>query len=64
MENPRQIINSFLSSKHKPEELKSALFHAAEAAEQVGMTYMEATFQLGEHAKEEEIGRASCRERV
>ena len=53
MENPRQIINLFLSSKHKPEELKSALFRAAEAAEQVGMTYMEATFQLGEHAKEE-----------
>lgn len=53
MENPRQIINLFLSSKHKPEELKGALFRAAEAAEQVGMTYMEATFQLGEHAKEE-----------
>ncbi len=53
MDSPRQIINLFLSSKHKPEELKSELFRAAEAAEKSGMTYMEATFQLGEHAKDE-----------
>lgn len=53
MDNSHQIINQFLAAKHKPEELKSALFRAAEAAEQSGMTYMEATFQLGEHAKDE-----------
>lgn len=53
MDSPRQIINLFLSSKHKPEELKCELFRAAEAAEKSGMTYMEATFQLGEHAKDE-----------
>lgn len=53
MDSPRQIINLFLSSKHKPEELKGELFRAAEAAEKSGMTYMEATFQLGEHAKDE-----------
>lgn len=53
MDSPRQIINQFLNGKHKPEELKSELFRAAEAAEKSGMTYMEATFQLGEHAKEE-----------
>lgn len=53
MENPRQIVNLFLSTKHKPDTLKSELFRAAEAAEEIGMTYMEAAFQLGEHAKEE-----------
>ena len=53
MESPRQIINLFLSKKHSPEELKGGLFRAAEAAEKIGMTYMEATFQLGDHAKEE-----------
>lgn len=53
MENPRQIVNLFLSTKHKPDTLKSELFRAAEAAEEIGMTYMEAAFQLGEHAKDE-----------
>lgn len=53
MDNPRQIINQFLSGSHKPEDLKGELFRAAEAAEQTGMTYMEATFQLGEKAKSE-----------
>ena len=53
MDSPRQIINLFLSNRHKPEDLKGELFRAAEAAEKSGMTYMEATFQLGEHAKDE-----------
>lgn len=53
MESPRQIINQFLSNNFSSEDLKGELFRAAEAAEQVGMTYMEATFQLGDHAKEE-----------
>lgn len=53
MDSPRQIINQFLNGKHKPDELKGELFRAAEAAEKSGMTYMEATFQLGERAKEE-----------
>lgn len=53
MDNPRQIINQFLSGSHKPEDLKSELFRAAEAAEQTGMTFMEATFQLGDKAKSE-----------
>ena len=38
MDSPRQIINQFLNGKHKPEELKSELFRAAEAAEKSGMT--------------------------
>ena len=53
MDSPRQIINLFLSNRHKPEDLKGELFRAAEAAEKSGMTYKEATFQLGEHAKDE-----------
>lgn len=53
MESPRQIIDTFLKSTHTSAELKDALFHAAEAAQKEGWTYMEAAFQLGEHAKDE-----------
>lgn len=53
MDSPRKIVNEFLSKRHKPENVKAELFRAAEAAEEIGMTYMEAAFQLGEHAKED-----------
>ena len=53
MEEQRVIINQFLKAKHTPSDLKEALFKAAEAAREEGWTYMEAAFQLGDHAKEE-----------
>ncbi len=53
MEAPKVIINNFIKSTHKPAELKDALFHAAEAAQAEGWTFMETSFQLGGKAKDE-----------
>jgi len=53
MESPRAIIDTFLKATHSKNDVKEALFKAAEAAQEEGWTYMEATFQLGEKAKDE-----------
>lgn len=53
MDSPKVTINNFLKSNHAPNELKAALFRAAEAAHSEGWTFMETSFQLGSKAKEE-----------
>ncbi len=53
MESSRLIIDAFLKAAHSKNDIKDALFKAAEAAQEEGWTYMEATFQLGEKAKDE-----------
>lgn len=50
---PRAIINSFLKTHCPEEELRDALFNAASAAHDLGWTYMDASFQLGEKARED-----------
>ncbi len=49
----KEIINTFLKGSHSATEIKDALFHAAEAAQKEGWTFMETSFQLGVKAKEE-----------
>lgn len=53
MDLPKVVINKFLKESHSPSEVKDALFHAAEAAQSEGWTFMETSFQLGGKAKEE-----------
>lgn len=50
---PRAIINSFLKTHCPEEELRDALFNAASAAHDLGWTFMDASFQLGEKARED-----------
>lgn len=50
---PRAIINSFLKTHCPEEELRDALFNAASAAHDLGWTFMDASFQLGEKASED-----------
>lgn len=53
MESPKAIIANFLKESHSPAEVKEALFHASEAAQSEGWTFMETSFQLGGKAKDE-----------
>lgn len=53
MDLPKVVINRFLKESHSPSEIKEALFHAAEAAQAEGWTFMETSFQLGGKAKDE-----------
>ena len=55
MEGARKIINKFLTTKYSGNELKSELFRAGEAACEEGWTYMDAAFQLGQKAQDEQI---------
>lgn len=50
---PRAIINSFLKTHCPEDELRDALFNAASAANDLGWTFMDASFQLGEKAHED-----------
>ncbi len=56
MDLPKVVINRFLKETHSATEIKEALFHAAEAAQAEGWTFMETSFQLGGKAKDEGLG--------
>ena len=63
MESARKVINTFLKTKYNPNDLKSELYKAGEAAKEEGWTFMDASFQLGGKAFAAEK-RASEREEV
>ena len=53
MESARKVINTFLKTKYNPNDLKSELYKAGEAAKEEGWTFMDASFQLGGKARDE-----------
>ena len=53
MESARKVINLFLKTKFNPNDLKSELYKAGEAAKEEGWTFMDASFQLGGKARDE-----------
>jgi len=53
MESARKVINLFLKTKYNPNDLKSELYKAGEAAKEEGWTFMDASFQLGGKARDE-----------
>lgn len=53
MESARKVINTFLKTKFNPNDLKSELYKAGEAAKEEGWTFMDASFQLGGKARDE-----------
>ena len=53
MESARKVINTFLKTKYNPNDLKSELYKAGEAAKEEGWTFMDASFQLGGKARDD-----------
>ena len=53
MESARKVINLVLKTKYNPNDLKSELYKAGEAAKEEGWTFMDASFQLGRKARDE-----------
>ena len=68
MESARKVINTFLKTKYNPNDLKSELYKAGEAAKEEGWTFMDASFQLGGVARDngltaDEVRRAFAAEK-